>query len=70
VPKRPLSAYMYFAQDRREATKQEHPRAKFGELGKILGAAWNSMDAGEKKVGDSSLLCRRPRISPPRRVGP
>jgi hypothetical protein len=46
---------MYFASDRREATKEENPRAKFGELGKILGAAWNALDAEGRKVSIRSL---------------
>jgi hypothetical protein len=56
LPKRPLSAYMFFSQDWRERIKTENPEASFGEIGKLLGAKWKEMDAEEKKV-PSSFLC-------------
>ncbi|GFZ48952.1 Non-histone chromosomal protein 6 [Saitozyma sp. JCM 24511] len=48
-PKRALSAYMFFVQDYRERLKSENPDATFGEVGKLLGAKWKEMSAGEKK---------------------
>lgn len=45
-----LSAYMFFVQDYRERLKSENPDATFGEVGKLLGAKWKEMSAGEKKV--------------------
>lgn len=50
APKRPLSAYMYYSQAQRNNTKEANPEATFGELGKIMGAAWKSMSDEQKKV--------------------
>lgn len=47
-PKRPLSAYVFFQRDRRSDFVAEHPDASFGEIGKILGAAWREMDADDR----------------------
>ncbi|KAH7103682.1 high mobility group box domain-containing protein [Auriculariales sp. MPI-PUGE-AT-0066] len=48
-PKRALSAYMFFVQDNRENIKEENPDAKFGEIGKLLGARWKEMTDADKK---------------------
>ncbi len=50
APKRPLSAYMYYSQAQRNATKEANPEATFGELGKIMGAAWKELSDDQKKV--------------------
>jgi len=49
VPKRALSAYMFFSQEWREILKTENPDASFGELGKLLGAKWKELDAESKQ---------------------
>ncbi|KEI42902.1 uncharacterized protein L969DRAFT_42644, partial [Mixia osmundae IAM 14324] len=49
APKRPLSAYMFYSQDKRTQVKEDNPDASFGELGKILGAQWKDLDESEKK---------------------
>ncbi|KAG1149979.1 hypothetical protein G6F37_004560 [Rhizopus arrhizus] len=49
APKRALSAYMFFSQANRENVIKENPEAKFGEIGKILGAKWKEMTDEEKK---------------------
>lgn len=54
APKRPLSAYMYYSQAQRNATKEANPEATFGELGKIMGAAWKAMSDDQKKVSNPS----------------
>ena len=48
-PKRGISAYMAFATEMRPSIKAANPSASFGELGKLMGAAWAAMDAGAKK---------------------
>ena len=48
-PKRGISAYMAFATEMRPSIKADNPSASFGELGKLMGAAWAKMDAGAKK---------------------
>jgi hypothetical protein len=48
---------MFFAQDKREVMKAEHPSAKFGDLGKMLGAAWNELEGDDKKVEHHFYVC-------------
>ena len=48
-PKRGISAYMAFSTEMRPSIKADNPSASFGELGKLMGAAWAKMDAGAKK---------------------
>jgi len=49
APKRPLSAYMFFSQDWRERIKSENPDASFGEVGKLLGKKWKTLEDDDKK---------------------
>ena len=50
-PKRALSSYMYFNQQRRVALIEENPsmQPKMVELTKIVAAEWNAMDDEAKK---------------------
>lgn len=50
APKRPLSAYMFFARDKREEIIGKKPelKANVAEVGRQIGAAWNSMPPDEK----------------------
>ena len=47
APKRPLSSYMYFAQDKREAVAKKHPDAAPKEVVKMLGEMWQQLDKGQ-----------------------
>lgn len=47
--KRPLSAYMHFANSNRDIIKKENPSASFGELGKLLGKKWKELTEVDKK---------------------
>ncbi|KXS19850.1 high mobility group box, partial [Gonapodya prolifera JEL478] len=49
APKRPLTAYMLFAQEKRPEVKAANPDATFGEMGKLIGAEWKKLDDSEKK---------------------
>ncbi|KAI8982413.1 high mobility group box domain-containing protein [Mycotypha africana] len=49
APKRGLSAYMFFSQEKRAEVKAENPEASFGQIGKILGEKWKAMSDEEKK---------------------
>ncbi|KAI9301038.1 putative high-mobility group non-histone chromosomal protein [Cunninghamella echinulata] len=49
APKRGLSAYMFFSQENRETVKTENPNATFGEIGKLLGEKWRTLEEEEKK---------------------
>jgi hypothetical protein len=45
---RALTAYMKFAVAERAGIVAKHPDATFGEVGKLLGAAWRKLSAAEK----------------------
>ncbi|CEO97807.1 HMG box domain-containing protein [Plasmodiophora brassicae] len=48
-PKRPLSAFMYFSQEKRSDVKADNPETSFGDLGKILGQMWKDLSEDDKK---------------------
>ncbi|KAL1916519.1 uncharacterized protein VTP21DRAFT_5710 [Calcarisporiella thermophila] len=50
APKRPLSAYMLFSQEKRKQVLEENPDVKFTEVGKLLGAMWKELSEEEKKI--------------------
>ena len=49
APKRPLSAYFFYIQERREALKKEKPNLENKELIKTMGEEWNKLSDEEKK---------------------
>lgn len=49
APKRPLSAYMFFANAKRKELMAENPKKTVGELGKELGALWKNLSEDDKK---------------------
>lgn len=49
APKPPVSAYIHFSSDAREAIKKANPDAKLPELSKLLGAKWKDIGETEKK---------------------
>ncbi|KAI8923664.1 high mobility group box domain-containing protein [Entophlyctis helioformis] len=50
APKKPLSAFMIFSQENRAKIKEDNPEASFGEIGKLLGAAWRELSEKGKQV--------------------
>jgi len=48
-PKRPPSAYMFFAQKMRPVLKDENSDANFAQIGRLLGDKWKELSAEEKK---------------------
>lgn len=48
APKRPTSAYMFFAQDQRSKVIAANPNAAFTEIGSILGQNWKSLSDSYK----------------------
>ncbi|KAI8818951.1 putative nonhistone protein 6 [Fimicolochytrium jonesii] len=50
APKKPLSAFMIFSQENRPRIKEENPDATFGDLGKLLGAAWKEINPKDKAL--------------------
>ena len=49
APKRPLSAYFFYIQERREALKKEKPNLDNKELIRTMGEEWNKLSDEEKK---------------------
>jgi len=43
APKRGLSAYMFFANEKRDTVREENPGIAFGQVGKILGEKWKAL---------------------------
>ncbi|KAK5128213.1 Non-histone chromosomal protein 6 [Meristemomyces frigidus] len=48
MPKRGLSAYMFFANDQRDKVRDDNPGIKFGEVGKQLGEKWKALNEKQK----------------------
>lgn len=46
------SAYIVFCKDKRPDIQAKNPTATFGELGKLLGAAWAALSEAEKAVNN------------------
>ena len=46
--RRPLSAYMYYASEKRSIVMYENPDASFGEIGRILGTWWQDCTDWER----------------------
>lgn len=49
-PKRALTAYMLFSQEKRNQIKSAHPDVGFGQVGKLLGEAWATLPETDKQV--------------------
>jgi len=49
APKKACSAFFHFSTKIRPKIKAENPSAKFGDLGKLIGAAWQALPAEDKK---------------------
>ena len=54
--KRPLSAYFFFIQERRETLKKEKPNLDNKELIKAMGEEWNKLSDEEKKTYPKKAL--------------
>lgn len=49
TPKRPMSAYLIFANKQRAQVKAQNPKASNGEISKILSGMWKEMPGDEKQ---------------------
>ncbi|KAL8743202.1 MAG: hypothetical protein Q9190_004420 [Brigantiaea leucoxantha] len=49
APKRGLSAYMFFANDNRDNVREENPGISFGQVGKVLGEKWKSLNPKQRE---------------------
>jgi len=48
-PRRPLTAYMLFSKSKRGEIKENNPNVSFGEIGKLLGSAWQLLNQEDRK---------------------
>ena len=49
MPKKPLSAYIYFSQERREQIKKENPKMPVTHVMKEVSNRWSAMTKDEKE---------------------
>ena len=49
APKRPISAYFFYNQERREQLKKEKPELDNKELIKVMSEEWNKLTDAQKK---------------------
>lgn len=49
APKKAISAYFFYIQERREALKKEKPNLDNKEIIKTMGAEWNALSDEKKK---------------------
>jgi len=56
APKRPFSAFMYYANDTRGHVKQENPDLKFGDLAKKVGENFKALSNEQRKVYEDISL--------------
>jgi len=49
-PKRPMTAYFYFAADIRPQLKEDHPDLKVTDLAKLTGQKWKTLSDDEKQL--------------------
>lgn len=48
-PKKPLSGFMFFSQERRKSLKGEQPELKITEASVLIGAEWKKLSEVEKE---------------------
>jgi hypothetical protein len=59
APKRAMTAYMLFSQEKRTQIKTDHPTVGFGQVGKLLGEAWAALPEGDKRVSSTGIFTSR-----------
>merc|ERR1712126_746629 len=53
APKRPLTAFMYFAREERPKVMKDNPNFSVPEIGKELGARWRKLGDAERAKFDA-----------------
>ncbi|KAF2863831.1 hypothetical protein K470DRAFT_280083 [Piedraia hortae CBS 480.64] len=61
MPKRGLSAYMFFANEQRDKVREDNPGIKFGEVGKILGEKWKALEPKDKEPYEAKATADKKR---------
>lgn len=67
-PKKSMSSFMYFANDKRPSVREKYPDLKMTDIGKKLSELWRAITPDEKKVcrEDQLLISRNMRNWPPK----
>ena len=53
APKRPMTAFMYFAREERPKVMKDNPNFSVPEIGKELGARWRKLEDNERAKFDA-----------------
>ena len=56
------SAYIVFGSENRTKIKEANPDASFGEIGKLVGAAWTKLTESEKSVYKTKAESLKPEV--------
>ncbi|TPX36486.1 hypothetical protein SmJEL517_g01244 [Synchytrium microbalum] len=62
APKKPLNAFMHFSRESRPKIKEDNPDATFGDIGKLLGAAWKKLSDTAKEPFEALSKADRARF--------
>eukprot|EP01090_Pellita_catalonica_P012629 TRINITY_DN2798_c0_g1_i1.p1 TRINITY_DN2798_c0_g1~~TRINITY_DN2798_c0_g1_i1.p1 ORF type:complete len:217 (+),score=51.08 TRINITY_DN2798_c0_g1_i1:136-786(+) len=49
APKKPCSAFFFFSKKQRPQIRKDNPEATFGEIGKLIGAAWRALSEDDRE---------------------
>ena len=49
APKKPITSYFYYTNERREILKKENPNLTTREIARLIGAEWRRMNDKERK---------------------
>lgn len=63
TPNKSLSPFIIFNKENREKIKAANPDVTFGELGKLIGNAWKSLDSTEKSTYEQKALVDKQRYT-------
>ncbi|KAL6726184.1 hypothetical protein Aduo_008184 [Ancylostoma duodenale] len=63
APKRALSAFFFFSQDRRPEVQQMHPEWKVGQVAQELGRMWKNVSMDEKDMYERKALADKERYA-------
>ncbi|CAI4229111.1 unnamed protein product [Auanema sp. JU1783] len=63
APKRALSAFFFFSQDRRPDVQQQHPEWKVGQVAQELGRLWKLVSVEEKDMYERKALADKERYA-------
>eukprot|EP00456_Euglypha_rotunda_P035166 TRINITY_DN2710_c0_g1_i9.p1 TRINITY_DN2710_c0_g1~~TRINITY_DN2710_c0_g1_i9.p1 ORF type:complete len:178 (-),score=55.68 TRINITY_DN2710_c0_g1_i9:22-555(-) len=69
APKKALTAWMYYGQERRPKLKAKHPDMKQSEILQIMGKEWKELSKDEKKPFDEQAAKDKKRYEKEKKIG-